>query len=167
MFSLENGGSMFLFFNPEDGDSMFLRNVGIYLLVHTALQPTKPTSTWWDLRSHRRQYFVLSRFYRIVQSTVTKGHGTYLRSQVTRQWSLPVTFLISTLRSLWRANPQFRWKKKLKQTKPGKLFTELQNILEFWNSEENQVKRFHNTSEKKNDILHSNLRSQFLLISSM
>jgi hypothetical protein len=26
-------------FSPENGDSMFLRNIGIYLQVHTALQP--------------------------------------------------------------------------------------------------------------------------------
>jgi hypothetical protein len=26
-------------FSPEDGDSMFLRNGGIYLQLHTALQP--------------------------------------------------------------------------------------------------------------------------------
>jgi hypothetical protein len=32
-------------FRPEDGDSIFLRNVGIYLQVHTALQPR---------RKHRR-----------------------------------------------------------------------------------------------------------------
>jgi hypothetical protein len=32
-------------FSPEDGDSMFLRNFGIYLQVHTVLQPTRPTLT--------------------------------------------------------------------------------------------------------------------------
>jgi hypothetical protein len=32
-------------FSPEDGDSMFLRNVGVYLQVHTALQTIRPTST--------------------------------------------------------------------------------------------------------------------------
>jgi hypothetical protein len=32
-------------FRPEDGDSMFLQNAGIYLKVHTALQPRRPTST--------------------------------------------------------------------------------------------------------------------------
>jgi hypothetical protein len=31
----------------EDGDNMFLRNVGICLQVHMALQPRRPTSTWW------------------------------------------------------------------------------------------------------------------------
>jgi hypothetical protein len=31
--------------NPEDGDSMSLRNVGIYLQVHTASQPRRPVST--------------------------------------------------------------------------------------------------------------------------
>jgi hypothetical protein len=31
--------------SPEDGGSMFLRNVGIYLQVHTALHPRRPTST--------------------------------------------------------------------------------------------------------------------------
>jgi hypothetical protein len=30
---------------PEDGGSMFLRNVGIYLQVHTALQFRRPTWT--------------------------------------------------------------------------------------------------------------------------
>jgi hypothetical protein len=32
-------------FRPEDGGSMFLRNVGIYLQAHAALQPRGPTST--------------------------------------------------------------------------------------------------------------------------
>jgi hypothetical protein len=31
---------------PEDGSSMFFRNVGIYPQVHTALQHRKPTSTY-------------------------------------------------------------------------------------------------------------------------
>jgi thermostable 8-oxoguanine DNA glycosylase len=30
---------------PEDGGSMFLRNVGIYLQVNMALQPRRPIST--------------------------------------------------------------------------------------------------------------------------
>jgi hypothetical protein len=30
---------------PEDGGSMFLQNVGIYIFVHMALQPGRPTST--------------------------------------------------------------------------------------------------------------------------
>jgi hypothetical protein len=29
-----------IFSSPEDGDSMFIRNVGIHLEVHMALQPT-------------------------------------------------------------------------------------------------------------------------------
>jgi hypothetical protein len=32
-------------FRAEDGGSIFLQNVGIYLQVHTALQPRRPTST--------------------------------------------------------------------------------------------------------------------------
>jgi hypothetical protein len=32
------------FFRAEDGGSMFLRNFGIYLQVHTALQSRTPTS---------------------------------------------------------------------------------------------------------------------------
>jgi hypothetical protein len=32
-------------FSPADEGSMFLRNVGIYLQVHTTLQPRRPTST--------------------------------------------------------------------------------------------------------------------------
>jgi hypothetical protein len=34
-----------LVLSPEDGGSMFLWNVGIYLQVYTALQPTRPTLT--------------------------------------------------------------------------------------------------------------------------
>jgi hypothetical protein len=34
-----------LIFKPEDGGSMFLRNVGIYVHVHAALQPRIPTLT--------------------------------------------------------------------------------------------------------------------------
>jgi hypothetical protein len=33
------------FFSPEDEGSMFLRNAGIYLQVHMALLPRRPTST--------------------------------------------------------------------------------------------------------------------------
>jgi hypothetical protein len=33
-----------LVFRAADGGSMFLRNVGIYLLVHMALQPRRTTS---------------------------------------------------------------------------------------------------------------------------
>jgi hypothetical protein len=33
------------FFSPEDGGSVFLRNVGIYLQIHSAWQPRRPTST--------------------------------------------------------------------------------------------------------------------------
>jgi hypothetical protein len=32
-------------FSPEDGGSMFLENVGIYLQVHMALLPRRPTLT--------------------------------------------------------------------------------------------------------------------------
>jgi hypothetical protein len=35
-------------FSPEDGDSIFLRNVGIYLQVHTALQPRRLISATPD-----------------------------------------------------------------------------------------------------------------------
>jgi hypothetical protein len=31
-------------FSPEDGGSIFFRNVDVYLQVHTALQPRRPTS---------------------------------------------------------------------------------------------------------------------------
>jgi hypothetical protein len=31
-------------FSPEDEGSMFLQNNGLYLHVHTALQPRRPTS---------------------------------------------------------------------------------------------------------------------------
>jgi hypothetical protein len=33
------------YFSPEDGDSIFLRNFGIYLRVYTASQPRKTTSS--------------------------------------------------------------------------------------------------------------------------
>jgi hypothetical protein len=34
-----------LFFRAEDGDSMFLRNFGIYLRVYTALSPRRITTS--------------------------------------------------------------------------------------------------------------------------
>jgi hypothetical protein len=37
-------------FSSEDGSSMFLRNTGIFLQVHTALQPRRPTSTYSTLK---------------------------------------------------------------------------------------------------------------------
>jgi hypothetical protein len=39
------GGIYCLHFSPEDGGSMFLRNVAIDLRVHTALRPRRLTST--------------------------------------------------------------------------------------------------------------------------
>jgi hypothetical protein len=39
------GWSHFSVFSPEDGDSMLLRNVGIYIRVRTASQPRRTTST--------------------------------------------------------------------------------------------------------------------------
>jgi hypothetical protein len=39
--------------NPEDGDNMFLRNVGIYLQVHTTLQTRRPTLKNYTLGSSR------------------------------------------------------------------------------------------------------------------
>jgi hypothetical protein len=39
------GGTYCPIFRAEDGGSIFLRNVGIYLQVHTVLQPRRPTST--------------------------------------------------------------------------------------------------------------------------
>jgi hypothetical protein len=33
------------YFSPEDGDSILLRNVGMYQQVHTALQHRRPTAT--------------------------------------------------------------------------------------------------------------------------
>jgi hypothetical protein len=60
----------------EDGDSMFLRNVGIYLQVCTALQHRRPTSTL-----HRRENF--------------KSHELNMRSSfgVRDQVSHPVSLL--------------------------------------------------------------------------
>jgi hypothetical protein len=37
---------------PEDGGNMFLRDVGIYLPVHTALQPKRPTSFHFNLATN-------------------------------------------------------------------------------------------------------------------
>jgi hypothetical protein len=34
-----------MYFSPEDGSSMFLRNFGVYLQIHTALQPRTLTTT--------------------------------------------------------------------------------------------------------------------------
>jgi hypothetical protein len=44
--------------SPEDGDNMFIRNVGVYLQVHVFLQPRRQTSTAvhkWDFRFSRRR----------------------------------------------------------------------------------------------------------------
>jgi hypothetical protein len=46
--SPEDAGTIFLRYVDISlgGGSIFLRNVGIYLQVHTALQPRRPTSTF-------------------------------------------------------------------------------------------------------------------------
>jgi hypothetical protein len=41
----EENPCVFRHFRHEDGDSMFLRNVGIYLQVHAASQPRTITSS--------------------------------------------------------------------------------------------------------------------------
>jgi hypothetical protein len=54
-------------FSPEDEDSKFVRNVGIYLQVHTALQPRRPTS-----RSYLTSSFSKSRTPKENVSFMTK-----------------------------------------------------------------------------------------------
>jgi hypothetical protein len=49
-----------LFFSPEDGDSMFIRNVGTYLRVHTASQPVTTTLTGINNLLHKK-FMVLTR----------------------------------------------------------------------------------------------------------
>jgi hypothetical protein len=50
---------------PEDGDNMCLRNVGIYLQVHTASQPTRTTSSSSPpRRSVRNSNLTWNKYYR-------------------------------------------------------------------------------------------------------
>jgi hypothetical protein len=44
----QHGNEIFevLVFSAEDEDSMFLRNAGIYLRIHTASQPRRTSATW-------------------------------------------------------------------------------------------------------------------------
>jgi hypothetical protein len=44
-------------FNPEDEDSMFLWNDGVYLQVHTALPPTRPPSTYLQAQEPQISHF--------------------------------------------------------------------------------------------------------------
>jgi hypothetical protein len=57
--------------SPEDGGNMFLWNVGIYLQVHAALQPTRPTSTssqpWEPQISYHIDHNVFLRHSRRIQ----------------------------------------------------------------------------------------------------
>jgi hypothetical protein len=41
------------YFSPEDGGSMLLRNVGIYLQIYKVLQPRRPMSTGFELFSRK------------------------------------------------------------------------------------------------------------------
>lgn len=55
---------------PEDGKSIFLRNVGIHLQVYLALQPTRPITTSSQLGKPRTKYWlkVLRDFFIYTQS---------------------------------------------------------------------------------------------------
>jgi hypothetical protein len=46
-------------FRAQNGESMFLRNVGIYLQVHTALQPRR--------HLHRRENLKSQMFYKVTE----------------------------------------------------------------------------------------------------
>jgi hypothetical protein len=48
------------FFGLKDGDSMFLRNVGIYMQAHAELQPRRLTSTAADKMCINVALFVVS-----------------------------------------------------------------------------------------------------------
>jgi hypothetical protein len=85
-------------FCPEDGGSMFLRNVGIYPQVYTALQPKRPTSTspspwerqslilknsfvtWWDFRFSRW------RVWRWLSSGMLRRVAFWLFSDVSEEY---------------------------------------------------------------------------------
>jgi hypothetical protein len=53
------------YFSPEDGGSMFLRNIGVYLQVHTALQPRRPTENF-SLTLLKIFIFVNSQLHHVV-----------------------------------------------------------------------------------------------------
>jgi hypothetical protein len=57
--------SGYCWIGPERGDSMFLRNVGTHLQVHTASQPGSPPSTYsppWEPQISRLQSAAMSNF---------------------------------------------------------------------------------------------------------
>jgi hypothetical protein len=65
-------------FSLEDGGSTFLRNVGIYLQVHTALVSRRPTSTSsrpWNLRSYHYHYFSFATLNDVTGWVVETWHG--------------------------------------------------------------------------------------------
>jgi hypothetical protein len=80
-------------FSPEDGDSMFLRNVGIYLQVHMASHSRETTSiSLWNVLSPSsrlqpwrwRQYVSLKRWY-----LPTSPHGiTSQRNNIYFLWNI-------------------------------------------------------------------------------
>jgi hypothetical protein len=84
-------------FNPEDGSSMLLRNIGIYLQLHTALQPRRPTS---KLQSWRwRQYVPPKRWYLPTSPHGVSTQKTNIETSVLKleaicsseRWSLPTS----------------------------------------------------------------------------
>jgi hypothetical protein len=74
-------------FSFEDGGCMFLRNVGIYLQVHTALQPRRPTSTYlptdwltdWPVESTLQEPPSETGNYLYRKYTVMKSRGSHYR----------------------------------------------------------------------------------------
>jgi hypothetical protein len=57
---------LFSRFKPDDGSSMFLRNVGIYQQVHAALKPRTPTSTDYNTASLSQLRFI--QLHRLIRS---------------------------------------------------------------------------------------------------
>jgi hypothetical protein len=94
-------------FGPEDGDSMFLRNVGICLQVHTALQPRRPTPTYWVVRTKGRTFDKEN----ICRILLVVGVSCYLRStkvslSVLMVLSFYMIFLpVKTIKFIYRTKP--------------------------------------------------------------
>jgi hypothetical protein len=64
--------------SPEDRDSMFLRNVGIYRLVYTALIPRRSSSTVCYVRPRPNLLVILLE--------ITTGNISVMRGQIFRRY---------------------------------------------------------------------------------
>jgi hypothetical protein len=97
-------------FSPEDGDSMFLRNVGIYWLAYTAPKPRRTWSShhrWLEYYQHKEVPCWLRIFQQGISQHVLRIKSVNLKTETFPDQCVFAVFIClwsySTSSMLWRA----------------------------------------------------------------